>query len=98
MPAPWLRPAPGGVDLLVLVVPRASRTRAMGVHDGRLKIQLAAPPTDGQANAALLDYLADSLGVRKSQLELVEGQASRRKVVRAREVDAAAVEAVMSGA
>lgn len=98
MPAAWLRPAPGGVDLLVLVVPRASRTRAMGVHDGRLKIQLAAPPTDGQANAALLDYLADSLGVRKSQLELVEGQASRRKVVRAREVDAAAVEAVMSGA
>lgn len=98
MPAPWLRPAPGGVDLLVLVVPRASRTRAVGVHDGRLKIQLAAPPTDGQANAALLDYLADSLGVRKSQLELVEGQASRRKVVRAREVDAAAVEAVMSGA
>ena len=50
-----------GSVLEVLVQPRASRTRVVGEHDGRLKIQLAAPPVDGEANAALIEFLADAL-------------------------------------
>jgi uncharacterized protein YggU (UPF0235/DUF167 family) len=49
----WARDVPGGCELDLLVQPRASRTRAAGEHDGRLKVQLAAPPVDGEANAAL---------------------------------------------
>ena len=72
----------GGVLLELLVQPRASRTRAVGEHDGRLKVQLAAPPVDGEANAALCAWLADVLDVRRSDIALVRGEASRRKSVR----------------
>ena len=46
-------------ELDVQVVPRASQSRIVGPHDGRLKVQLAAPPVDGAANTALIDLLAD---------------------------------------
>jgi len=85
----------GGVELLVLVQPRASRSRVVGEHGGYLKVQLAAPPVDGAANAALLELLADLLGVPRRQVSLVSGESSRRKRVRAAGVDAPRAEAVM---
>ncbi|GMU63118.1 MAG: hypothetical protein AMXMBFR34_48810 [Myxococcaceae bacterium] len=75
----WCKAVPGGVELLVLVQPRASRTKVVGEHDGRLKIALAAPPVDGEANAALIEFLSDALGVRKAEVKLVDGETSRRK-------------------
>jgi uncharacterized protein (TIGR00251 family) len=97
MTAAWLKPVPGGVELALLVQPRASRTRMVGEHDGLLKLQLAAPPVDGEANAALLEFLAKQLGVPRRQVTLSAGDASRRKRVTVVGVDAAWVEAVMSG-
>ena len=88
---PWLREAAGAVVIEVLVQPRASRTRVAGEHDGRLKIQLAAPPVDGEANAALVAFLADALHVRKADVTLARGEAGRRKTVRVAGVTAAAV-------
>ena len=85
----WLKAVPQGVELLVLVQPRASRTRALGEHDGRLKIALAAPPVDGEANAALIEFLADALDLRKADIELVDGATSRRKRVILRGADPA---------
>lgn len=87
----WILPKHGGVELLVLVQPRASRTQIVGEHDGRLKIALAAPPVDGEANAALFAFLARRLGVRQSALVLIDGEASRRKrlFVQGMEPDAA---------
>jgi uncharacterized protein (TIGR00251 family) len=79
---PWIREAPGGVVLEILVQPRASRTRVVGEHDGRLKIQLAAPPVDGEANAALVDFLAGVLAVRRSDVSIERGDTGRRKTVR----------------
>lgn len=75
----WARAADGGVELLVLVQPRASRTKVVGEHDGRLKIALAAPPVDGEANAALIEFVSDALDVRKADVRLVDGETSRRK-------------------
>ena len=54
----------------------------MGVHDDRLKIQLTAPPVDGKANAALVRFLAKTIGVAKVQVEVISGASSRRKTVR----------------
>lgn len=93
---PWLREVPGGVALEILVQPRASRTRVVGEHDGRLKIQLAAPPVDGEANAALVDFLARSLGVRRSDVAIERGETGRRKTVRVAGAAPAAVRAALS--
>jgi len=78
----WAREGAGGAVLELLVQPRASKTRVAGEHDGRLKIQLAAPPVDGEANLALLAYLADALGVKKVDVALLAGETGRRKRVR----------------
>ena len=95
MPA-WLRQEAAAVVLELLVQPRASRTRVVGEHDGRLKVQLAAPPVDGEANAALVEFLAAALGVRKADVVVARGETGRRKTVRVAGVDAAAVEAALA--
>jgi len=94
MPA-WLRQEPGGIVLEVLVQPRASRTRVAGEHGGRLKIHLAAPPVDGEANAALGEFLAGALGVRRAAVTVVRGQSGRRKTVRVAGAAAGAAEAAL---
>jgi uncharacterized protein (TIGR00251 family) len=94
MPA-WLRAVPGGVELTLLVQPRASRTRVVGEQGGRLKIQLAAPPVDGEANAALQLFLAGVLGVRRADVALLRGETGRRKTVRVAGRDAAAALAAL---
>ncbi|GAA5784811.1 hypothetical protein YWS52_11310 [Chitiniphilus shinanonensis] len=53
-----------------------------GLYDGALKLRLAAPPVDGKANAALLDFLAQAFAVPRRQVELKSGASSRRKVIR----------------
>ena len=90
---PWLRQEPQGLLLELLVQPRASRTRVAGEHGGRLKIQLAAPPVDGEANAALVAFLAGALGIRRADVAIVGGAAGRRKTVRVAGIAAAAAEA-----
>jgi uncharacterized protein (TIGR00251 family) len=88
----------GGVELDLVVQPRASRTRAVGEHDGRLKLQLAAPPVDGEANAELVAFLARALGVRKADVVLVRGESGRRKTVRVAGATAAAAAALLATA
>lgn len=97
MAEPWLVPIDGGVELLVLAVPRASRSKVAGVHDGRLKIQLAAPPADGAANEALLALLIDLCAVKKSAVTLVQGHGHRQKRVRVLGVDPAVVQRLLWG-
>jgi len=71
-----------GFFLEVLVQPRASRTKILGEHDGRLKIQLASPPVDGEANEALVKMLSKRLGLPRSAVILCSGQTGRRKRLR----------------
>jgi uncharacterized protein (TIGR00251 family) len=92
---PWLKAVSGGVELLLLIQPRASRSRVGGEHDGRLKVQLMAAPVDGEANAALIELICDRLQVRRSDVELLEGHTGRRKRLKVNGVDATAVEAVI---
>lgn len=94
MPA-WLRAVTGGVELELLIQPRASHTRVVGEHGGRLKIQLAAPPVDGEANAVLRAFLAEALGVRRAEVVLLRGAAGRRKTVRVEGPGAAAAAAAL---
>lgn len=91
----WLREQGGVVTLELLIQPRASRTRVAGEHDGRLKVQLAAPPVDGEANAALVEFLADALHVRKSEVVVLRGETGRRKTVRVAGVTAETARAAL---
>ena len=71
--------------LSVKVVPRASKTESAGtMADGTRKIRLAAVPENGQANEALLRFLADEYDVTMNQVEIVSGHTSTRKTVRIR--------------
>lgn len=94
MAVPWLVPIEGGVEILVLAVPRASRSKIVGVHDGRLKVQLAAPPADGAANEALLALMIALGSVKKSAVSLVQGHGHRQKRVRILGLDPSTAERV----
>jgi len=83
--------------LELLVQPRASKTRVVGEHDGRLKLQLAAPPVDGEANAALLAFLADALSVKRAAVALLAGESGRKKRVRIAGVAPEAAAATLLG-
>jgi len=65
----------------IYVQPRAQRTEIAGMHDGRIKLRLAAPPIDGAANVELVAFIAQRLGIAKSKVRVVGGATSRRKVV-----------------
>lgn len=79
------------IRIEVYVQPRAGKTELAGVHDGRPKIRLAAPPVDGEANAALVEFVARRLNIPKSRVRVVGGLTSRRKVLEVEGVGADAV-------
>ena len=84
------RDASSWLDLSV--VPNAKRTGADGLHDGALRVRLAAPPVDGKANAQVCEWVADELGLPKRAVRVLRGPASRRKQLEI-DLDAAAVAA-----
>lgn len=86
-----VRATADGIAFDVLVSPRASRARLGPVHGERIKVAVTSPPVDGEANAAVIELVARALGVARGAVEITAGQASRRKTVRVRGVDAAAL-------
>lgn len=90
---------PAGVRFAVRVTPRASRDETTGWGpDGALKVRLAAPPVDGEANAALTAWLAGLAGVRKGAVKLVRGATGRSKIVEIEGITAAALTAAIEKA
>lgn len=70
-----------GLLLKIAVVPRASRNQMAGLKGDALKIKLTAPPVDGAANKACLQFLAKTLKVPKSTLTIQSGESSRTKLI-----------------
>jgi len=66
----------------VYVAPRSSSNKVVGTHNGEVKVALTAPPVEGAANKALVEFLAKALAVPKGSVALVSGESSRHKVVR----------------
>src|SRR2546422_10835098 len=69
------------VTLSLRVQPRASRNAVVGWTGDTLNVRLTAPPVEGAANVACLEFLADLLDLPQSQLEILRGSRSRNKVV-----------------
>jgi hypothetical protein len=92
---PWLRPTAGGVELRILVQPRAGRDAVVGVQGEELKVRLAAPPVDGAANDACCAFLAKLCRLPRTQVALTAGATSRHKRVLLGGVEAATVLTVL---
>ncbi len=82
----------GMVTLTLQVVPRASKNQIVGIQGDALKIRLNAPPVEGKANDALIQFLAEWLGVARAQIEIIAGHTARRKIVRVRGISARVVQ------
>ncbi|WP_269533094.1 DUF167 family protein [Chitinimonas sp. BJYL2] len=93
----WARQDGGAWVLSLYLQPGAKKTEVAGLHDGALKLRLAAPPVEGRANKALIAWLADWFDVPRNAVVLENGELSRHKRVRingsARHPDALLAEA-----
>jgi uncharacterized protein len=77
-----------GSALAVRVTPRASRNEIVEMlDDGTIKVRIAAPPVDDEANIALIEFLAEILGVPKSRLDIVAGERGRDKLIAVVDMD-----------
>jgi len=77
-----LREGPDSVSFAVRVQPRARRNAVIGELGDALKIALTAPPVDGRANEACIEFFANLLDLPRSSVKIASGQSSRDKVIR----------------
>jgi uncharacterized protein len=78
-----------GVTFAVKLQPRARRDAIVGELGGALKLSLTAPPVEGRANQACVEFLSVALQVAKSQVLIVSGETNRRKLIRVNGITAA---------
>ncbi|MDR0274789.1 MAG: DUF167 domain-containing protein [Burkholderiaceae bacterium] len=84
------------LKLPIHATPGAHSTEAAGAHGGALRVRLAAPPVDGKANAALIEWAAQAFGVSRGAVELLHGAAGRQKVLAVHLPSAAALQAAQA--
>jgi len=71
--------------------PGGPGTRDEGLGPGSITLRVTSPPSEGAANAACRAFLADLLGIAQSRILIVRGEASRNKLLRIRNADAASI-------
>ncbi len=86
-----IRDSGGGATFSVKVHPRARKNAVTGELGEALKVALTAPPAEGRANQALVEFLAELLQVPRASVTIAAGQSSRNKVVRVSGLTAAQV-------
>jgi hypothetical protein len=74
--------SPVGVTFRVKIQPRAKRNAVVGELGDALKVALTAPPVEGRANEACIEFFAEILKVPRASITIVSGQSSRNKVIR----------------
>ena len=81
-----------GITFAVKVHPRARKNAITGVVSDKLKLALTAPPVDGKANQAVMDFFADLFAIPRSSVTIASGETSRNKIVRIAGVSKAVAE------
>jgi|SRR5689334_11658457 uncharacterized protein (TIGR00251 family) len=71
-----------GMTFSIKVHPRARKNAITGVVGDALKLALTAPPVDGKANQAVIEFFADLFAIPRSSVTIASGETSRNKVVR----------------
>ena len=77
-----LKESPEGTTFAVKVHPRAKKNAITGEIGDALKLALTAPPVDGKANDACIDFFAKLLNLPRSSVTIAAGQSRRNKVIR----------------
>jgi uncharacterized protein len=77
-----IRDTPQGATFAVRVQPRARKNAIVGELGDALKLALTAPPVEGRANEACIEFLAEFLKVPRSSVTIAAGETSRNKVIR----------------
>jgi uncharacterized protein (TIGR00251 family) len=91
----WIQETPDGVIFKITVQPRGSRNEIAGLQGDAMKIRLTAPPVEGAANKMCVEFLAKSLKVRKSVVEIIHGRTSRSKKVLVRSATRKEIESLL---
>jgi uncharacterized protein len=86
-----------GVELTVRVIPRARKTEISGERDGALVVRVAAPPVEGAANDALVEFFSSALRLPRRAIRIVSGERGRQKRIAITGVTVAAVRALSPG-
>ena len=73
-----------GAQFALRVQPRASRNAFAGVMGDAIKVAITAPPVDGKANQAVIEYLAEVFRIAKSNVVIVSGETGRNKLIAVR--------------
>lgn len=87
-----------GITFSIKVHPRARKNAITGTVGDTLKLALTAPPVEGKANQAVIEFFADLFEIPRSSVTIASGETSRNKVVRISGMDRAAVQQRLSGA
>ena len=95
MTSNFARDVADGCTLAVRLHPGARKNSVTGVHAEALKIALTAPPVDGKANEALIEFLAGTLRLPRARIAIVAGVTSRTKTIRITGRSAAEVAAAL---
>jgi len=77
----FIRETSEGIVIRIFLQPRASKDDIVGLHGDRLKIKVAAPPVEGEANKRCVQFLAKRLSVPRSALQILSGHNSRNKQI-----------------
>jgi hypothetical protein len=86
-----------GVTFAVKVQPRAKKNSIAGELGDAVKVTLTAPPVDGRANQACIEFFADLLNVSRSAITIISGESSRNKVIRVSGVSVEALRQKLQG-
>jgi uncharacterized protein (TIGR00251 family) len=91
----WIRSEKTGCIIELHVQPQARKNEIVCIHNNRLKVKIKSPPVDGKANESLIEFIAETLGLRISALELIKGETSRQKQILVHGVTASQVETML---
>jgi len=89
--------ASNGVTFVIRVHPRAKKNAITGELGDALKVALRAPPIDGRANEACIEFFAKLFAVQRSAVSIASGETNRNKVIRVTGLSARMVRSKLSG-
>ncbi|SMC18203.1 hypothetical protein SAMN02746041_00479 [Desulfacinum hydrothermale DSM 13146] len=93
----FLHSTPEGVTLTLTIQPNAKKSELVGVHDGALRIRIAAPPVEGAANKECIRFCAKLFGLSKSRVKILKGEKARHKVVLLKGAEMRAIQECLGG-